>query len=180
MWLRHVAASQIRICYLFLEQFVRTVCKSSRTLTLISGQEQWFFFLSFLWLFHFSAVYVHILLSPILSLKHLRFETFPLKFSTISHNMRRRVLSLSLLFVFLTIIVPLKQAPPLSRAIQTIQRRHLTRTGEEKRKSKFKIMRILLRHINAFLSVSSRNIIAEKNLLLVLTHSEKKLIVDLT
>ena len=130
--------------------------------------------------FSTSQLYVHILLSSILSLKHLRFETFSLKFSTISHNLHRRVLSLSLLFVFLTIIVPLKQAPPLSRAIQTIQRRDLTRTGEEKRKSKFKIMRILLRHINAFLSVSTRNIIAEKNLLLVLTHSEKKLIVDLT
>lgn len=83
---------------------------------------------------------------------------------------------MSLLFVFLTVIVPLKQAPSLSRAIQTIQSRNLKRTCEKKESQNLKSRDYIKVH-QRLLMVSSRNIIAEKNLLLVLTHSEKRTIV---
>lgn len=106
--------------------------------------------------------------------KHLRFENNVFyEVCSISHNLCRGVHSLSLLFVFLTIIVPLKQAPPLSCSIQTIQSRHLKETWKENRMTK--IIRIKLKHINASLwPPQEMSLLKKENLLLVLILLEKQ------
>lgn len=106
--------------------------------------------------------------------KYLRFErTFSMYFAPFPITCVEECIFCLYSVVLLTIIVPLKQAPPLSCAIQTIQSRHLKKTWEENRMTK--IIRIKLKHINASSWPPQEMLLLKKeNLSLVLNLLEKQ------